>query len=428
MITGARITLLVSGSIAAYKSAELVRELIKAGAKVNVAMTPAATEFITPLTMQTLSGNKVSCDLFEHSAELSMGHIRLADETDLVLVAPATADLIAKCACGFADSVATSILLATKAPIVIAPAMNVNMWTNEVTQDNVADLRERGAIIVEPEEGVLACGWSGKGRMASIESIIHWVAYTLTPKDLLGSHVIVSAGPTREAIDPVRYLSNRSSGKMGYAIAQAAQLRGANVSLVSGPSALEPPFGVSVHRVETADQMHETMLKLCLSGKSEFADQPIHPQTRNPVATKGAKVKQFVFMVAAVADYRPANARMEKIKRQEQGDYSLPLVTNIDILKDLGANRKKIEEQSNRVLKLVGFAAEVGKEEELIGWAREKLQRKNADLIVANFAIDSFEKDTTRVWLIGKDGTQEEIATADKKLVAGKIISAALRI
>lgn len=288
MFAGIQVTLLVGGSIAAFKSAEIIRELTKRGAKVHVVMSESACKFISPLTLQTLSGNLVTTDLFDEVREAQINHIWLADQADVVLAAPATADFIAKAAAGIADDSLTTVLLATKAPIIIAPAMNVNMWNNPLTQRNVETLRAQGVKFVDPEEGELACGWTGKGRLAEIDALMYSIKETLTPKDLRGSRVLVTAGPTREPLDPIRFISNRSSGKMGYAIAQVAQLRGATVYLVSGPTSLPPPPGVHYSQVTTAQEMRDKVF--------ELATQPVGEVAEDELAM------QFVFMVAAVTD------------------------------------------------------------------------------------------------------------------------------
>jgi len=414
MLAGIQVTLLVGGSIAAYKSAEIVRELIRSGAKVHVVMSEAAAKFISPLTLQTLSGNIVTTDLFDEAREAQINHIRLADQADIVLAAPATADFIAKAAAGIADDALTTVLLATKAPVIIAPAMNVNMWQNPLTQRNVKTLEEQGVQFVDPDEGELACGWVGPGRLAEIENLMHKIQDVLTPKDLLGSHVIVTAGPTREPIDPIRYVSNRSSGKMGYAIARVAQLRGACVSLVSGPTALTAPIGVACHRVTTAQEMHDKVFELLRAGK--------------PPADKEDVAVQFVFMVAAVTDHSPANASKTKLKSDKSAGYKLEMVPAPDILAELGEQRESIEKSSGRRLKIIGFSAETGDDEQVVSSASDKLKRKKADLMVGNSADDAFERDTNRVWLLDRIGRQEEIATADKELIAGKIVAAAMRV
>lgn len=414
MLGGKNITLLVGGSIAAYKSAELVRELVRRGAQVHVAMSRAAQEFITPLTLQTLSGNPVTTDLFDAVREHEIGHIWLADRADLVVVVPATADLIAKAAAGMADDIVSTVLLATQAPVVFAPAMNVNMWNNPLTQRNVATLTSLGIHFVAPEEGELACGWVGQGRLAERDALIHAIEASVTPQDLTGSHVIVSAGPTLEPVDPVHFFSNQSNGRMGYAIAQVAQRRGAHVSLVTGPTELPLPLGVDVYRVTTAREMRDRIFEL--AGRVE-----------PPVAGK-SRASQFVFMVAAVTDHQPAASSSVKLKYDRSKGYQIQMEPSPDILRELGERRRNLEEQSGTVLKLIGFCAGTGDIEEVRTWASQKLEKKDADLMVGNRESDVSAPDSSRVWLLDRIGRQEEIATADKELVSGKIIDAALRV
>lgn len=414
MLSGSSITLIVGGSIAAYKSAELVRELSKRGANVNVVMTAAACEFISPLTMQTLSGNPVTTELFNEHSESEIGHISLADKAHMVVCAPASADMLAKAANGICDDVATTVLLATTAPILFAPAMNVNMWMNKATQENVVRLRERGVLVVDPDEGDLACGWIGAGRLAELSTIVEEMEYLLSPKDLSGSHVVVTAGPTREAMDPIRFISNRSSGKMGYAIARVARFRGARVSLVSGPSSIEPPIGVDFYPVVTAQEMRDQVISLV------EAEQPCDDESE-------ICSTQFVFMAAAIADHRPTEVAELKLKKDKSKGYTISMEPTTDVLKELGELRAKVEKSSGRRLKLVGFAAETTQdEEELMDWAKQKLAKKDADLMVGNFA-DYMSKDTNRVWLIDRVGREEQVATADKQFIAGKIVRAALK-
>jgi phosphopantothenoylcysteine decarboxylase/phosphopantothenate--cysteine ligase len=419
MISGISITLIVGGSIAAYKSAELVRELVKQGARVNVVMTDSATKFISPLTLQTLSDSRVSNDLFDAEREAKISHITLADSADVVLVAPASADLIAKAANGIADDLPTTVLLATTAPVIFAPAMNVNMWKHPATVANLEILKGRGAHIVDPGEGELACGWLGAGRFAEISEIIDGIELSISKKDLSGSRVIVTAGPTREMIDPIRFVSNRSTGKMGMALARAARWRGADVKLVCGPTQLKAPDGIELFPVVSAQEMHDKVMELVSS-------PVLSHQDTDPDDTRG---KQFVFMAAAVTDHRPESESEIKIKHEKDQNYALSMVPCPDILHELGQRRAAIEKESACPLKLVGFAAETGgKEKELLAWARGKLERKNADMIVGNFADDAFAKDTNRVWLLDRNGRQEEVAAADKQLIADKIIKAALRV
>src|SRR5882757_967723 len=334
------IVLGLTGGIACYKGAEVVRALVKEGAKVRVVMTRGAREFVTPLTLQTLSGHPVATDTFDLTQESEIGHIRLADSADVLLVAPATANAIAKLAHGIADDLLTTVALATRAPIVVAPAMNVNMYGNAVVQANLARLRELGFRLVDPESGFLACGYEGEGRLASEVALIEALKSALTPQVLRGERVLVSAGPTREAIDPVRFVSNRSSGKMGFAVAAAARRRGASVVLVTGPTALEAPPGVERIPVTTASEMREAVL-----GREPWAS--------------------VVVMTAAVADYRVANPARQKIKKGD-GTLALTLEQTNDILSEVGARRR-----ADRLL--VGFAAET---EHGIEHARRKLREK----------------------------------------------------
>ncbi len=347
-----KIALGVSGGIAAYKAAEIVRLLQDRGVRVQVIMTRAAQEFVRPLTFAALSGEKVITDLFGAGAEQpnlesAVEHIAVAQSIDALVVAPATADVLAKFAGGLATDFLTTTFLATKAPVVVAPAMNVNMWEHPATQANLALLRERGVRIVEPDSGYLACGMTGPGRLAANEAIVAAVLETLgATQDLAGRTVLITAGPTREKIDPVRYLTNRSSGRMGYALAEMALRRGARVLLVSGPVAIATPAGAEVTRVETAAEMREAALRLL------------------PEA-------QLVIMTAAVGDYRAKDPSEQKIKRK--GPMTLELEPNVDILAEL-ARRK-----TNQVI--VGFAAET---ENVLENARKKLASKALDAIVVN--------------------------------------------
>jgi phosphopantothenoylcysteine decarboxylase/phosphopantothenate--cysteine ligase len=340
----------VSGGIAAYKSAELVRLLRKAGAEVRVVMTRGACEFITPLTLQALSGNPVHTELLDEEAEAGMGHIELARWADAVLIAPATADLIARLADGRADDLLTSVVLASAAPLLVAPAMNQQMWRNAATADNIERLRDRGILIVGPAAGEQACGDVGEGRLLEPAEIVDAASSLFSRRALEGRRVVITAGPTREAIDPVRFLSNHSSGKMGFAIARAAADAGAHVTLVTGPVHLETPEFVQRIDVESAQQM----LDACL---------------------EHAPTADLFIAAAAVADYRPAQTASQKIKKQASGEsLSLPLVRNPDVLAQIAAH-------PHRPAVVVGFAAET---ENLIEYAREKLERKGLDLIVAN--------------------------------------------
>lgn len=396
-----RITLGVTGGIAAYKSAELVRRLQDEGHSIQVVMTRAAREFITPLTFAALSGQRVITDLFSHepigagSLESAIDHIAVAQRTDLLLVAPATADALAKFAGGIADDFLTTLYLASSAPVVVAPAMNVNMWQHAATQENLTKLKARGVRIVQPSEGYLACGMIGSGRLAEQEEILKAVRETLqAQQDLSGETILVTAGPTCEDIDPVRFLTNRSSGKMGYAVAAAARRRGAKVALVSGPTALETPEGVERVDVRSAGEMQRAV-------QARFSDCTI------------------AVFAAAVADYRPAEHSNQKIKRGQES-LTLRLEPNADILAT--AAREKGERL------VVGFAAETGRVAEN---ARKKLTQKNVDLIVANNVTAEgagFDHDTNIVALFSCDGRDLPLPKLSKAEVAHRILDEVLRL
>ena len=374
----------ISGGIAAYKAAELVRLLVKAGASVRVVMTKNAQEFITPLTLQSLSGNPVSTDTFDLTQESEIGHIRLADSADLILIAPATANILAKLAHGLADDLLSTLLLVTRAPVVIAPAMNVHMYAHPATQENLKTLQRFGHHIIEPAEGELACGYEGKGRLAEPEQIVECVEARLTKKDMQGEQVIVTAGPNCEPIDPVRFITNRSTGKMGFALARIAHQRGAEVTLVSGPTALAAPLGVRLCSVRTALEMQQAVL------------------AHYPRAT-------IVVSAAAIADYRPAQIATQKLKKKD-GDFSIPLDRNPDMLAGLGRDK------GNRLL--VGFATET---ENVLQNAERKLRSKNLDMIVANDVTQEgagFASDTNIVTLLDRTGQQEPLPLMSKDAVA----------
>ncbi|HJY82845.1 MAG TPA: bifunctional phosphopantothenoylcysteine decarboxylase/phosphopantothenate--cysteine ligase CoaBC [Candidatus Binatia bacterium] len=384
MLAGKTIVLGVTGGIAAYKAAEIVRLLVKDGATVRVIMTKNAQEFITPLTLQTLSGNPVSTETFSLTQESEIGHIRLADSADLILIAPATANVIAKLALGLADDLLTTVLLASTAPILVAPAMNVHMYAHRLVQENMRKLTSLGYGFVEPGEGFLACGYEGKGRLADPEDIVEKVRATLSKKDLRGERIIVTAGPNAEPIDPVRFITNRSTGKMGFAMARVAWRRGAEVTLVSGPTALPPPRGVHFCPVRTAREMRQAVL--------------VH----YPQAT-------MVVSAAAVADYRPARIAPQKLKKGE-GNFAIELTRNPDILAELG------QQKGQRLL--VGFATET---EEVLQNAARKLRSKNLDMIVANDVTQEgagFAHDTNIVTLIDRSERSETLPLMSKDEVA----------
>ena len=401
MLAGKTVILGVSGGIAAYKAAEIVRWLKKENAAVVVVMTPAAKQFITPLTLATLSGNPVLDDLWGPEQALTFGrprsrtspveHIEVADAADLVLVAPATADLIARVAHGMGDDLLSTVLLATRAPVVFAPAMNVQMWENPIVQENLARLATRGYALVPPEAGELACGWEGRGRLASLEAIGAVVARALgtgtASGSLAGRHVVVTAGPTREPLDPVRALTNHSSGRMGFALAEAARDAGARVTLVHGPVALTPPPGVTPVAVETAREMGAALKKALARADA-------------------------VVMAAAVADYRPARAAAQKLKRGS-GALVLELVANPDLLATVPRPAG---------LKVIGFALET--ENELAG-AKKKLKAKGCDLLVLNNPTKNgsrFGGPTNQITILDAKGGVERLPVLDKRAAAGRVI------
>jgi phosphopantothenoylcysteine decarboxylase / phosphopantothenate---cysteine ligase len=377
----------VTGGIACYKAVELVRLLVKDGFVVQVIMTRGAMEFVTPLTFQTLSGRPVASETFNLTQESEIGHIRLADTADLFVIAPATANVIGKIAAGIADDLLTTVLMATKAPVLLAPAMNIHMYENPILQENVRKLRRLGYYFMEPAEGYLACGYEGKGRLPEPEKILEEVHRLLKKKDLVGEKLLITAGPNQEPLDPVRYLSNRSSGKMGYALARAAIRRGAEVALISGPTTLEPPAGARLIPVTTAAEMRHAVL-------NEF-----------PRCTA-------VIMAAAVTDYRPADFASKKMKRG-QGSIELRLEPNPDILKEIGS-------QKNGKM-LVGFAAET---DELVANAKKKLKDKNLDMIVANDVTGAgagFDVDTNVVTILDRGGGVRALPLMSKDELAEQI-------
>lgn len=392
--------LAIGGGIAAYKAAELARALMERGFRVQAVMTAAAQRFVQPLTFAALTGNKVVTDLFssassEDTLSSAIEHIAVAQDNDVLVVAPATADLLASFAHGHARDFLTTMYLAFTGPVVLAPAMNTNMWNHPATRANLAILRDRGHVIVDPDDGELACGMIGPGRLAEPARIADVVAsLTLHARDLEGQTVLITAGPTQEPIDPVRFISNRSSGKMGYALAEAARDRGARVILVSGPVALPPPRGVELVRVRTAQEMRDAVL--------------------NRIGESTMIVK-----AAAVGDYRVVNAAPQKLKKTGQG-VTLELAPNPDILAELGGIR------GNRLL--IGFAAET---EDLVEEARRKLERKNCDMIVANLVGREgagFESEDNEVVLALRSGETIPLERMSKRKVADRIFDQALTI
>ncbi|MCJ7654295.1 MAG: bifunctional phosphopantothenoylcysteine decarboxylase/phosphopantothenate--cysteine ligase CoaBC [Dehalococcoidia bacterium] len=377
----------VTGSIAAYKAAELASQLAQAGAKVEVIMTEAATEFIAPLTFRNITGRPVVTKMFELASEYSVEHVALAEAADVVVVAPATANIIAKIAAGIADDMLCCTVLATKAPVIVAPAMHAAMYENSVTQDNLAKLKSRGFIVVGPAYGRLASGAVGMGRLVDVNEILGNVRQVLgRSRELAGKRIIVTAGGTQEPVDPVRCLTNRSSGKMGYALAEAARDRGAQVVLVSAPSSLPRPIGMDVVNVGTAQEMYEAVKK---------------------AVTKA----DALIMAAAVADYRPKKVSKSKIKRERASSLTLELERTPDILGEV----------KGKFLR-VGFAAE---SEDLVANARGKLEKKRLDLIIANditAKVSGIGADTNQVVIIDRKGKVEELPLLPKREVADRIL------
>jgi phosphopantothenoylcysteine decarboxylase/phosphopantothenate--cysteine ligase len=388
---GRFVVLAVTGSIAVYKMVELARRLTQAGATVQVVMTKSATEFVTPLTFQAITYRPVEVEMFATADERAAGHVAMGRQADVVVVAPATAHVLARLAHGFSDDLTATTVLATSAPVIVAPAMETHMWRNAATQANVAALRARGVRVVEPETGPLASGEVGPGRLASLERIVAAIDEALAvTQALAGRSVVVTAGPTVEAIDPVRFVSNRSSGKMGYAIAAAACDAGAEVTLVTGPTALVPPPGVRTFPVESADEMREAVL-----AQLPRADA--------------------VIMAAAVADYRPIERVSRKLKKKDLGDeLTLRMIQNPDVLSAIVAARKP-------GTVVVGFKAETG---DATGAASNMLREKKLDLVVANDVADprsTFGSDQDRVAFVSADGV-EQLPLLAKTEVARRLV------
>lgn len=378
----------ITGGIAAYKSAELTRKLKEQGANVRVVMTNAARQFITPLTLQALSGNPVSDSLLDPQAEAAMGHIELARWADLVLIAPASADFMAKLAHGIANDLLTTLCLATESPVAIAPAMNQAMWKNPATKRNCTLLSEQAVTLLGPASGKQACGDTGPGRMLEAEQLLQETIILLKAGILAGKQVVITAGPTREALDPVRYISNHSSGKMGFALAQAAAAAGAETTLIAGPVHLPTPSGVERINVTTAQEMHETSIGI----------------------TPGCDI--FI-ATAAVADYRPITAATQKIKKTEE-HLSIALTRNPDIVAAVAALEDKPY--------TIGFAAET---HDLLNYAKDKLRRKNLDMIIANDVSQDdigFNADSNAVTVIWSD-KQRVLPLASKQEIAHQLIS-----
>ena len=395
MLKGKTVLLGVTGGIAAYKAAALASALVKQHAAVEVVMTQNATQFITPLTFEQLTGRRTMVDTFDRNFSHQVEHISLAERTDLVIIAPATANVCAKLAHGLADDMLTTTVLACRCPKLIAPAMNTNMYENPVTQDNLQILRRYGWDVIEPASGRLACGAVGKGKMPEPEDLLqHILRYLALPHDLTGKKVLVTAGPTQEELDPVRYLTNHSTGKMGYAIAKMAMLRGAEVTLVSGPTAITPPPFVNVIPVTSAQSMFEAV-----SGNATDSD--------------------IIIKAAAVADYTPAEYSDNKMKKKD-GAMAIPLKRTVDILKYLGENRRPGQV-------ICGFSMET---ENMIDNSREKLIRKNVDMICANnlkVAGAGFGVDTNIITVITKD-QMIELPLQSKEAAANAILTEAMKL
>lgn len=395
MLKGKTVLLGVTGGIAAYKAAALASALVKQHAAVEVVMTKNATQFITPLTFEELTGRRCMVDTFDRNFNHQVEHISLAQRTDLIIIAPATANVCAKLAHGLADDMLTTTALACRCPKLIAPAMNTNMYENPVTQDNLELLRKYGWKVIEPASGRLACGAIGKGKCPEPEELLQYILRELSmPKDLAGKRVLVTAGPTQEALDPVRYLTNHSTGKMGYAIAKMAMLRGAEVTLVSGPTAIAPPPFVKVISIVSAQEMFDA------------------------VASEAPDV-DFIFKAAAVADYAPAERSNEKIKKKD-GELSIPLKRTQDILKYLGENRR-----NGQII--CGFSMET---ENMLENSRAKLEKKKLDMICANNlkqAGAGFGVDTNIITLITKEHTVE-LPLLSKEEAANAILNETIKL
>jgi phosphopantothenoylcysteine decarboxylase/phosphopantothenate--cysteine ligase len=387
MLKDKTIVLGITGGIAAYKAADLASKLTQAGARVETVMTGAAQKMITPLTLRNITRRPVVTDMFELASEYSVEHIALAEAADAVIIAPATANTIARLAAGIADNMLGCIVLATKAPVIIAPSMNDVMYRNAVTQENIGKLKARGFTVIEPEYGRLASGKMGKGRLPETSNLIEAIARALGQKeDFKGKRILVTAGGTREPIDPVRHIGNRSSGRMGYALAEAARERGAEVTLIAANVSLPEPEGVAIVKVQTAVEMKRAV-------------------------TAAVKKADALLMAAAVADYRPEAAAKSKIKKESKNDLTLRLVKTPDILSEVKGDFIK-----------VGFAAE---SENLVANARKKIVTKGLDLIIANDITEpdaGFDVETNRVVIIDKKGNMEELPLMSKREVADRVL------
>ncbi len=396
MLKGKTVVLGVTGSIAAYKIANLASSLMKLHADVHVIMTKNATNFINPIAFETLTHNKCMVDTFDRNFAFDVAHVSLADRADVFMTAPASANIIAKMAHGIADDMLSTTYLAVKCPVIVSPAMNVNMFTNQIVQDNIATLKSYGVTVIPPDDGYLACGYTGKGKMPSEQVLLDYILRAIAKKkDLSGKKVLVTAGPTRESIDPVRFISNHSTGKMGYAVARQAMLRGADVTLISGPVSIDPPPFVDVINVVSAQEMFEAV-------KERYSDSDI------------------IIKTAAVADYTPAEQQTEKMKKSDGESPDIKLKRTADILQWLGEHK-----QSGQVL--CGFSMET---QDLLNNSRKKLQKKNADIIAANSLRDAgsgFGTDTNHLTLIKQDEIID-LPLISKEDAADKLLDEILKI
>ena len=389
VLANKKILLGICGGIAAYKCADLVRKLVQYGAEVRVVMTKSAMQFVTPITLQALSGREVRCDLFDINAEQAMGHIELARWADLILIAPATVNFLAKMAHGLGDDLLSTLCLVTENPVFVCPAMNRSMFLHPANQANLQLLQQRFVHVIGPAFGEQACGEIGYGRMSEVEVIVEELSANFAAKTMVGQHILITAGPTREPIDPIRYISNYSSGKMGYALAKAALLAGAKVTLVTGPTELNPPVGAELHRVTSALEMYEVVMR---------------------------ELKQNMILIstAAIADYTVINPALDKLKKHDVGDvFNLTLTTTPDLLSAVA--------QTGLLRFVVGFAAETNN---VIDYARQKLNSKGLDMIIANDVSDGkvFASDDNQVCILTKKD-QISLSLANKNIISQQIIA-----
>lgn len=399
-----KVVLGITGSVAAYKSIDLARLLVSRGYEVRVVLSDSAQKFITPALIEATVGRGAITDFWIPSEDSEgIEHIEVADWADVIVISPATADVIAKINLGMADTPLLAICLASRAPLLIAPAMNVNMLEHQATQKHIKELEEKGVSFVDPAEGVLACGWTGAGRLADSKEIFYHIRRKLSVQDLKGKHILITTGPTREAIDPVRFISNRSSGKMGVELAREAFCRGAKVTLVHGSCNVDVPYPVECVPVVTASEMHEKLMEKVFEGDNR---------------------PDCVIMAAAVADFKPQEQSDQKLKKIDGTiPKAIELKENVDILASLGTKRG-----SSLTPILVGFAVETGELDELLDELRRKLETKKTDIMVGNFANDAFELDTNRVWIVDRNGKTGEVTTTFKSRVANKVLDSIIKL